>query len=1128
MNKLKNISLTISLCAVFVAALYYSALITIPTLVDLNKYKDNLSKEIEKQSGLKFSCENIQFVRSLTPYFKIHLYHTVILYPDDEIFIKLKDADIKVKIFPLFLKKIVIKDAKLFRPIINVTLYKNLTTSVGKFISINRNVVSNDFKLDKIATDTICENYKLKIYDESINKTFLIEGDELTLKNFNPNEKVNLILKGTLSQNQNKYINYDINLKSFIGKNEYKISLSPFKQILDYGVKGNISGNLEIDKNNFYKGKLNFTDFSLNIDGNILKNNSASFLFNGQNAEFNSELHTSKDDEAKVSGKIDYGKKKKIDLNVAAKNINIAKLQRIVNVLSLSLNIPNPYLDTKLSGIFNADFSVNSDLKKLKSQGNAQIKDAQIIHKDIPYSVNKVNANINFNNNKIVIEQANAYINSTPVSIEGTVNEDVLLDIKASAENLDLRTVASLFFKQDKLPVILKNGKLSFVSDIKGKYNKDLKIYSDVKLLTLNLTDKKTQIPLSADNINIKFLSDLKSYSGDIVCSDLKTIFNKKTISSNNFKLSFDDKHIVIPDNIINIIASQMHINGNINNYNSNPSGKINFKGNLKSQNIADILSEYIKEPYKAVGAINTEASLNFLNDEYKISAKLNADRDNYLSYLVIKELLNKKSLLNVDAVINKKNINIKDISLKEDSNQIKNYYLKLFGQIQNDKEPEFNNFKIQIPDYISASMNFFGGEDISFNGDLTLNNSINNPNIIGNIKVKDYAIKKLNTSIKNADVSISSNNIRIIAPELDVNNSKFNAVLDVEPKLSDIITISNAQVNSLNLDLNTLFPMINNLRNPFADTVLYVKKGSATINNFRLMDIKARDISSDFTIKNNVLKAEGINASAYNGKISGDIAYDFNHASLDVNLIGKGIDIRNSLYDLCKLDDNLGGTTDFTSSITMKVGDLNTSLKSLSGKLSFDAVDGKMGTLGKFEYYMNAKNILYHGLMNATINRIIDAVKSENTAKFKTAKGTLLLQNGYIITDEIMTSGRNMSLLLKGKYNMLSNNINAEIYGRISDTIKSKLGSFADVSISDLINGQPSKKAVFVEIMPYELFKDITLFDNPNNINTNAFKVNINGSITSPSSINSFSWVVPDDEVKKDLPEFSEIPRSL
>lgn len=1130
MNKLKRIGIFISISAVVFTALYYAALISIPYFVDLNKYKNTISSEIEKQTGFKVSCEDISFKKSYTPYFKIHLYHTLVLYPNSEVFLKLKEADLKVKIIPLLFKKIIIKDAVLTRPIINITLYKDFSTSLEKYFNADKQISTNGFKMDSIISDTICKRYKLKINDESINKLFYLEGDELLLKDLKLNEKVHLILKGSLFEGEKKYLNYDLDINSSLKQKIKQFNFSPFKEIYDYDVKGNIFGHLDIDKNSFLKGDLKLENFSLNIENNILDNNSANLIFKGEEVEFESVLHTSKTDEAKVKGKFNYSKKKYIDLNANAKNINIEKLFKVISVITESINIPNSYKDLKIKGRLNADFSINSDFKKLKSKGTAKIINAELSHNSLPYKIDNINSSINFDNNKIIIEKAQAFVNTTPISIEGKVNEDVSVDIKAYSDNLDLKTIIDLFIDKKQIPFNFVKGKLSFVSDIKGVLNKSVNINSQILLKEFSAVEKKSQLPIYANNIQLNILNDKNKYSGEVLCSDLRTMVNKKPILAKALKLTFDNNNIIIPPNQIILVSSPINIMGNIKDYMKSPIGQIKFEGNIASSNLGTIIGEYIKEPYKAAGHINTKGAISFVKDSIKVNAKLKANKDNYISYLVIKEILNKPTILNIDAEIQDKQIIIKDASITEESNTKTEPKVKVTGNILNEKEPIFKDIRIQIPEIISTNMNFFGGEEISLNGDITVNNTLKEPELKGNAKLQRYNIKKLYTAVRNADVIFSKNNIRVVAPDVEVNNSKFNMVLDIEPKISDIINISNVQLNSLNLDLNTLFPLIQNERNPFGKNLLNVKKGSATINSFKVLDIKANDISSDFTINNNILQMNNILLSAYNGKVTGDMSYDINHAQLSVNLTGKGLDIKESLYDLCKIKDNLAGKVDFISSLTLLTGDYNQVIKSIDGEVTYDAVNGKMGTLGKFEYYLYAQNLLYYGLLNATLNRIADTIAPDNTARFKESKGSLVFNNGYLTTKEIKTIGPNMSLYIKGRHNLLTNQANIDIYGRISDEISSKLGSFGDVSISEFLNGQSAKKNVSVMEVPQNVISNIPELYARSNDRTKTFKVNIYGNINSVNAINSFMWVVPNEsEIQnKELPEFKDMTQDL
>ncbi len=1136
MKIIKKTLIGMGIGAAVLIAGYYGALISLPKIVDLNKYKDQFSAQIERQTGFKIDCEDISFIRSLTPYLKIHMYHTVVLYPNDEIFLKLKESDLKVKILPLIFKRIEIKDAKLSRPIINVTLYKDFSTSLERYINKDAKFNTNGFELNGAITDTICQNYKVNISDETTGKIFYLEGDELNLKDIKINERAHLILKGALYENSNDYLNYDLDITAPLNSEKQQFKFSPFKTIYESEIKGNITGKLQVSKTGALDGNLNIDNLSLKAEDIILKDNSLNMEFKGEEAQIKALLHTSKKDKADIYGKFNYGKKKYIDLNTNAKNINLKNLFKILSALSESLNIDNPAKDLKISGLLDADFRVNSDFKKLKSSGSAKIINADISHEKLPYKITQINSDINMDNNKIYIEKAQAYVNSTPINVFGDISEDMSMNITAKSENLELKNIIKLFDLEKNIPVKIQSGKLSFKSDIKGVINKSVKAQTTAELVNLKLYDEKNKLPLHVENTNINLKTENEKYTGDVKLIGLKAKINKNEIKSNDFNITFDYKKIQIPKSTIQLLNSPLEITGDIINYTKTPEIKVNFKGGIQSTDLAQVVGEYIKEPHKALGTLQTQGSVTVKENKPEITISMRANAQNYLSYAVIKELLNKPSLLKINLASDKDNITIKNITLFEDNPSIKSEdklkkIITLSGSLKNGAEPVMQDIKIQIPNTLSAATNFFGGEEFTIKADITANNTIKNPKLKGDIKLYSYNFKKYLTAIKNADINITPENIRLIAPDVKINTSKINLLADINPDIKNMITVENMQMNCANLDVNSLYTLINKEASPFAKSVITVKKGTATINNFQVMDLKAKDISSDFTVEKNVLKIRNILSRAYNGTVSGNINYDIPHSRLEIMLKGQNVSLKESLYDLCKLSDNIAGTSDFETSVSLMLGNYENVIKSLNGKVDFKSKNGRMGTLGRFEYYLNAQNILYRGLLNATINQIANALSKDNTAHYQSAEGTLIFQNGYLITNGMKTTGNNMSLYITGRNNLLTNLVNIDIYGRISDEIKRKLGSFADVSISELISGTASKKQNNILTVNNEIIEKIPPLYNQGEIKTNTFKVNIFGNMNSLNAINSFMWIVPKDmpienqQVQDEvLPDFSDL----
>ncbi len=1120
MDKSKKILLSVLGGAVCLTALYYTALLSIPHFVDLNKYKDYFSAQAEKQTGFKISCEDIRFQKSFSHGLKVKLYHTIVLYPDDEIFLKLKESELKIKIFPLLFKKIVIQDAKLTRPIINITLYKDFSTSIEKYFNPNIKLNTNGYSLDKIINDTNCEKYKIKINDETTGKTFSVEGDKLTIKDIKVNESAHIILQGILSDGQSEYLKYDLDLLTPFNTEKQHFKFSPFEAIYNSAIKGEITGNLNLLKKGAYKGKININNLSLKAEDIISENNNFSIELNGEEINFNSSLHSSKSDSVNAGGKFNIGNKKYLDLNTNAKNINLANMYKIISVICRSINVQNPLKEFTIKGTLDADFKINSDFKKLKSSGRAKIINASISHVSLPYKINSINSNINFENNKINIEQAQAEVNATPIKLSGEINENMSVNINANSDNLDLNNLIKLFDLGNNIPINILSGKLSFNSNIKGIINKSLNADTNIILHNLNFTDNKYKIPVNIKELNTNISTDKKKYKGEALCKGITSNLNKKPIKLENLKIIFDDKKINIPQSTINIINSPIKISADIINYMKAPVTNLTFTGDIKSSDAAELIKPYFNEPHKATGILKTNGIVNITENKPKAKIQIHADKNNYLSYAVIKELLNKPSVLNIDFESDNEILNIKDLSLSEYGNGVKTSdksknILYAVGKIIPSQDFKLNDFKITIPDSLTASTNFIGGEEFSLKGSIVANNTIKSPELKGNIKVHYYHIKKLLTAIKNAEIALSSDNIRIIAPDIQVNTSKLNVLADINAHQTSFIDINNLQLNCVNLDLNSLYPIIEKNINPFAKEFIHVKKGSATINNFTVGDIKANDISSDFTFDKNILKIKNISARAYNGFITGNINYDVPHNNYELNLKGSKVSMKESLYDLCKLSDNISGIADFDASLSFVSGSEENILRSLNGKVDFTSQNGRMGTLGKFEYYLQAQNILYRGLLNTTLNHIITALSKDNTAHYVNAEGTVLFQNGYMIINKLHTTGKDMSLYITGKQNILTNLTNIEIYGRISDGIKRKLGSFGDVSISELISGANTKKQNDILVVNNNIINEIPPLKYQTENKTNTFKVNIYGDLNSLNAIKEFVWIIP-----KDIPQ--------
>ena len=204
----------------------------------------------------------------------------------------------------------------------------------------------------------------------------------------------------------------------------------------------------------------------------------------------------------KRSDRADFSFKKYIKANIKSDNMALGELKEIYEILFRVLKLKTPFSDYKISGTGSFDFNVESDFKTFKSKGKAEIKNCEINHKTIPFSVKKINSRINFENNNINIETADALINGNPVTLSGKVNDKFESDIKFIAKGIELKNLIPLILKDNNY--IVNSGLADIEAELKSKNADDYTVEGNLVSSKLSLTDKINTV--STDKLNIAFV----------------------------------------------------------------------------------------------------------------------------------------------------------------------------------------------------------------------------------------------------------------------------------------------------------------------------------------------------------------------------------------------------------------------------------------------------------------------------------------------------------------------------------------------------------------------------------------------------------------------------------------------
>ena len=813
----------------------------------------------------------------------------------------------------------------------------------------------------------------------------------------------------------------------------------------------------------------------------------------------------------------EFSSKKYLKANIQAKEISLGTLREVYNALFKVCGIKTPLSDYRISGTGTFDFDVESDFKTLKSKGIVEIANGEIKHKSIPFNVQKINSKINFENNNINIENANAYINNNPITLSGKVNDRFESDINLKADGLELKNILPLFPKDIIGDFTANSGFLDFNADLKSKKANDYIVNGDVLIKKLNLSDKT--IKLLSDDLKAKFQYSPKKENYEISSDKVEMKIDKHNFSLNKTAAKFDGKDFELSHSKLNYNNCSLDVSGGIKNLREKDrESDFTLQGSINASDLAIEAGKYFKFQSASKGKLPVFVKLNGIGEKIKLSAKINADKDNYLSALVIKELLNKPSMLSFVAEISGNDVKIDNVSLLnvENIKGINNFKFtvdkakKIFiatGGIKTGDKTSAQDLKIQIPDSMTFSTGLFDGAEVSVKGDITVNGDLNNPKIKGGVILNKLILLKHNIVIQNADLNFLDNIIKVNIPNLVLGDSYFNLSADVIPKFGEKLYIKYANVSSSKLNLKSLTEMFADVKGsdifPGIEVPLDVESAEATINRFSYDYINLNDVTADFMFKDNVLKLTNTHAGGFDGTIRGNIDFNFLMQILNLDLTGTGLNTHKFLQAVSDIPTDLTGRTELEAKLQIKGRTKEQQIKALRGTVKFITNDGQLGVLGQFERYLQAQNLLHLGLdNNLKRDDFIHALKTHNTSYFRRAEGQISFENGYAYLDSFKTQGQIMSLVIGGKFNMLNDFADFNIIGKISDEI------FTDE----------------VVVVPYEN-NEIPDVLSPNVKNPRGFKVDINGDIDNIRSINSFEWLDSVRPVEKDEEDNSELP---
>ena len=791
MNKTKKVWITIGSTLLGLYILFLISPLVLSPVID--SYSDKIEDTLKNTTGFNVDFDDISLKTSWNLSIGLKAKNIEFAIPSsDAPFFKAQNAGAEIKLLPLLLKKVQLNDIFAQTLDSELVVKKDGSLQILDYIPQNKDQTTTKMnglpfglKLSNNLPNVKIKNYKVTFADAISEKTYYAEGSDLHITDFILDKNIKLKTKGKIVFDNTVISNYDIKIankimpklqlddlifpKDIVIDNDKTEEISQTKttpvmlnliETFDSINKNNFSADLATDvktsgtiKSPQIKGSLNIDALSVAVNNQKLPESYIHLDFKGHKTDIDSSFFSSNDknENTQIIGNIKNGKKPSIDLTLRS-NAKFNNLIRLCD--SIAQAFGNDDLKTlKATGGIDADFNINSDLKKVTSTGYLKVLPSTLSYGLYNVIINDITADIDMMNNNINIKKAGFSIKGHPLKLVGTIANDSTTDLKLTADKLSLKGLLAAFgqvtlLKQNDI----NDGLVSLNAKCQGKL-KSIKPEIVSNIERVNVFNKDSKINLTLANALVKILYNGKTATGNVDVTSLALKHQSATVSVPKTNILIDEKNINIQNSYIMLNNSRIDVQGSIKEYLTDRlTANINANGKLNSADIVALLPKEFKQFVGYKGQIPLNVNISGSSKVQNIKLLINANPNNYVSLADIDLLKNQNTKIHSNIEIIGDSLTLSDTGISNDKTTIAN----ITGGISKLYSTPKMNINIAIPNEISFPIWGVKNSNITANGSVTAVGELTNPNLRGTVNIVDLSMKDLDFAISDLVADLS------------------------------------------------------------------------------------------------------------------------------------------------------------------------------------------------------------------------------------------------------------------------------------------------------------------------------------------------------------------------------------
>ena len=751
----------------------------------IDSYSDKIEDIVAKTTGLEVDLDDISVVTAPNLSAGIKVKNVELSLPDKkDSILNSENASLRVALLPLIFRKIQLDYIGAKSINANLSVKKDGSFLVQDYIPKSDSTESLSalpfgFKLSNHLPDIKAKSYKFTLTDIDTSKSYYIEGIDFKLTDFILNKKVKLSTKGKIVLDDMIMSNYDLNIYNKImpdiclndlifpeqlpenteeqSKNSVPFNIiDVFKSIynnklsFDLYAKTKISGDIHSPHLN---GAVNVDAMSVAVNGNKLPESYAHLVFEGSKTDIDSMFFSSIDTEesTQIIGNYHTGKKPSIDITLRS-NAKFNNIIRLIDSIASSFEITDFNTLTATGGI-DADFNINSDMKKVSSNGYLKILPSSLKYGLYNIAVDNIAADIDLTNNNINIKNSGFSVLGHPLKLSGTIGHDASLDLNLIADKLSLKGLVVAFGQIALLKDNnINSGLISVNAGILGKLNK-IKPEISANISNVDILNKPSNLKISLKDALVTMLYDGKFLDGEVNVSSLAFVQPMLSVSVPKASVYVDEKDINIKNTYMLFNNSRIDIKGVATDYiEDRMNMNISAGGNIQAADILSLLPDDFKVLVSGKGQIPLDIKLTGNTKVQNIKLTLDADKDNYVSLMDIDLLRNQKSKIHSNIEIIGDSLTFSNTGVSNDKSTV----IKLSGGISKLYSSPELNLNVSVPSTISFPIWGLPTSNVTANGSVSILGDILDPQVRGTVNIINLVIKDLDVYVKDLVADLS------------------------------------------------------------------------------------------------------------------------------------------------------------------------------------------------------------------------------------------------------------------------------------------------------------------------------------------------------------------------------------